>query len=64
MKAKSLYGPWSAVRASDLNRLLRPFQVRLIVKKSREWGECVSVTAHAIEPPASQPTEAGDANGN
>ena len=48
MKEKSLFGLWSDFKASDINRLLRSHNVRLVVKKSKDWGDKVTVTAHRV----------------
>ena len=45
---KSLFSLWVDVKVSHLNRLLRPFNVRLIEKRSKEWGDKVVITAQAI----------------
>lgn len=49
-KQKSVFGLWSEIRAADLNRLLKPYGVRLVVKSSRNWGDQVHVTAQPIGP--------------
>lgn len=56
---KAVYGLWADIKVSQLNRILRPFNVRLIVKKSREWDGQVAITAHAIPAPELEPL-AGD----
>jgi hypothetical protein len=38
---------WSDWKVADINRLLKPHGVRLVLKKSKDWGKNVSVTAHA-----------------
>ena len=45
---KAVFGLWSGIKVSQLNRLLRPFNVRLVLKTSKEWGEQVHVTAQPI----------------
>lgn len=55
MKAapKAVFGIWADLKVSQLNRLLRPFNVRLVVKGSKAWGDQVNVVAQAIlEQPA------------
>lgn len=47
-KQRAVFGLWSDVRISDLNRLLKPYGVRLVLKSSRDWGDQVSVTAHPV----------------
>jgi hypothetical protein len=49
--AKSVFGLWAEIKVSQLNRLLRPFNVRLVVKGSKEWGDQVAITAHRIDGP-------------
>ena len=48
---KALFGLWQDIKVSQINRLLKPFNVRLVMKKSRDWGAQVSVTAHYIKEP-------------
>jgi hypothetical protein len=48
-KDKSLFGLWADMRVADINRLLRPHNVRLVAKSSKEWGDRVVITAQAIE---------------
>jgi len=48
-KQRAVFGLWSDVRIGDLNRLLKPYGVRLVLKSSRDWGDQVSVTAHPLE---------------
>lgn len=48
---KALFGLWSGFKVSQINRLLRPFNVRLVLKKSKDWGAPVSLTAHHIKEP-------------
>ena len=62
---KAVFGLCSGIKVSQLNRLLRPFNVRLVVKSSKEWGSQVAVTAQALEPlsappapPAASPADA------
>lgn len=45
---KALFGTWSDFKVSDLNRLLKPHGVRLVLKRSKDWGKNVSVTAHPV----------------
>ena len=44
-KSKILKGEWANMKPADLNRLLRPLGVRLLVKHSKNWGKEVAVTA-------------------
>lgn len=44
---KAWFGLPQDVKVVDLNRLLKSHGVRLVVKKSKDWGKNVSVTAHA-----------------
>jgi hypothetical protein len=48
-KEKALFGLREDFKVSDFNRLLKPFGVRLVEKRSRDWGKKVNVTAHRIE---------------
>jgi len=48
---KALFGQWAEMKASDLNRILKPHGVKLVVKKSKEWGTQVNVTAHKVVVP-------------
>lgn len=48
---KAVFAVWNDIKVSQLNRLLRPYNVRLVVKSSRDWGDRVTVTAHGVEPP-------------
>ena len=45
---KAWFGLLQDMKVVDLNRLLKSHGVRLVVKKSKDWGKNVSVTAHAI----------------
>ena len=47
---KALFGVWAEMKVADINRILKPHKVRLVVKKSKEWGKQVNVTAHPIGP--------------
>lgn len=49
---KAWFGLLQDVKVVDLNRLLKSHGVRLVVKKSKDWGKNVSVTAHAVGTPA------------
>ena len=44
---KAWFGLLQDMKVVDLNRLLKSHGVRLVVKKSKDWGKNVSVTAHA-----------------
>lgn len=46
---KALFGLWSSFKVAQINRLLRPHNVRLVLKKSKDWGQEVSLTAHLIK---------------
>ena len=43
-----IFGLWADFKVHQFNRMLRPYNVRLVLKTSREWGEKVSITAVAI----------------
>ena len=45
---KALFGLWGEFGVADLNRVLKPHGVRLVLKKSKDWGKNISVTAHAV----------------
>lgn len=45
---KAWYGEWKDVKVTDLNRLLKAHGVRIVVKKSKEWGKNCTVTAHPV----------------
>lgn len=45
---KAWYGEWKDVKVVDLNRILKAHGVRLVVKKSKEWGKNCTVTAHGV----------------
>ena len=47
-KSKILKGEWGKLKAAEINRLLKPFGVRLLVKHSKNWGAEVAVTAERI----------------
>lgn len=49
MKTKALFGLWSEMKVPDINRILKPHGVRLVMKRSKVWGKQVSVTAHPAE---------------
>ena len=49
---KAWFGLLQDVKVVDINRLLKSHGVRLVVKKSKDWGKNVSVTAHAVGAPA------------
>lgn len=49
MKTKALFGLWSEMKVPDINRILKPHGVRLVMKRSKDWGKNVSVTAHPVE---------------
>ena len=65
---KAWFGLQQDVKVVDLNRLLKPHGVRLVVKKSKDWGKNVSITAHALGAAAKRSrkpaagTEAGPVN--
>ena len=44
---KAWFGLLQDMKVVDINRVLKPHGVRLVVKKSKDWGKNVSVTAHA-----------------
>lgn len=46
---KAVYGLWADIQIGQLNKLLKPFGCRLVKKTSKDWGQAVSVTAHALE---------------
>jgi TolB-like protein len=48
-KEKALFGVWSELKASEINRILKAHGVRLVVKGSKLWGDKVNVTAQKIE---------------
>jgi len=48
-KQKAVFDLWCNIRIGELNRLLKPYGVRLVLKSSREWGDQVNVTAHPID---------------
>jgi hypothetical protein len=45
---KAWYGELKDVKVVDLNRILKQHGVRLVVKKAKEWGKNVTVTAHPV----------------
>lgn len=45
---KAWYGEWKDVKVVDLNRILKAHGVRIVVKKSKEWGKNCTVTAHPV----------------
>lgn len=45
---RCLFARWADLKGPDLNRILKPYGVRLVVKSSRQWGEQVAVTAHPL----------------
>lgn len=49
---KAIFGVGADIKVSQLNRLLRPWNVRLVAKGSRQWGDALTITAQAIEVPA------------
>lgn len=52
-KQKALFGRWADMQVGAINKLLKPYGVRLVKKTSKEWGGQVSLTAHPVElPPA------------
>ena len=66
---KAWFGLQQDVKVVDLNRLLKPHGVRLVVKKSKDWGKNVSITAHALgaaakrsRKPAQDPAGKADAD--
>lgn len=46
---KAVYGLWANIQIGQLNKLLKPFGCRLVKKTSKDWGNAVSITAHALE---------------
>ena len=52
---KALFGLWPEMKPADINRILKPHGVRLVVKKSKEWGKQVTVTAHPVAVRARKP---------
>lgn len=63
-KGKSLFGLWSDMKVSDINRLLREHNVRLVAKHSKEWGDQVAITAHSIAADPQPEVPAPDAGGD
>lgn len=58
-KQKSILAPWGQITAAELNRLLKPHNVRLVVTHSKKWGEQVNVAAMRIPlVPADDPHQA------
>lgn len=57
-KQKVVFGVWANIRISDLNRLLKPHGVRLVQKTSKQWGDAVTISAHALaaKPPVVKPS--------
>jgi hypothetical protein len=49
MGIKAVFAVWNDVRVSDLNRLLRPYNVRLVIKSSKDWGDQVHISAQPVE---------------
>ena len=45
---KAWYGEWKDVKVVDLNRILKAHGVRIVIKKSKEWGKNCTVTAHSV----------------
>ena len=45
---KAWYGLLQDMKVVDLNRLLKPHGVRLVVKKSKEFGKNVCITTQTI----------------
>lgn len=59
---KAVYGLWANIQIGQLNKLLKPFGCRLVKKTSKDWGNAVSITAHALEAVAPKaPLTAGTA---
>jgi hypothetical protein len=50
-KEKALFGEWATLKPADVNRILKPHGVRLVVKGSKAWGAKVNVTAQRIPQP-------------
>lgn len=46
---KVVFGLWSNIGVADLNRLLKTYGVRLVAKRSKEWGDQVTITAQMID---------------
>ena len=46
MILKALFGLWQEMKVADINRILKPHGVKLVVKGSKAWGKQVTVTAH------------------
>jgi hypothetical protein len=49
MGIKAVFAVWNDVRVSDLNRLLRPYNVRLVIKSSKDWRGQVHISAQPVE---------------
>jgi len=45
---KAWYGELKDVKIADLNRILKAHGVRLVVKRAKEWGKNVTITAHPV----------------
>ncbi len=50
-KQRALFGLWSDIGAAQINRLLKPHGVRLVVKGSKAWGDQVNVTVQRLPRP-------------
>lgn len=48
MTPRSVFGLWSDISAGKLNRLLRPYGVRLVVQSKSAWGDQLLVSAEPI----------------
>ncbi len=56
-KMKAVFGLWADIQVGSLNKLLKPYGVRLVKKTSKDWGAAVSVSAHPLGPvPAVAPS--------
>ncbi len=56
---KAVFEVWANIKVSHLNRILRPFNVRLVLKRSKEWGDRVTITAQPIDTAALAPPRVG-----
>ena len=50
-REKALFGVWADLKPADVNRILKPHGVRLVVKGSKAWGRSVNVTAQRLPLP-------------
>lgn len=54
-KMKAVFGLWADIQIGAINKLLKPYGVRLVKKTSKDWGAAVSISAHPLAAASAPP---------